>query len=330
MNPPGFWQAGPGHAMARLLAPVAALYGASSARRMNRPGERAPCPVICLGNFTLGGAGKTPSALAVAAILRDLGAAPVFLSRGYGGRLAGPVCVAPGVHAASDVGDEPLLLARAGPAVVARDRRAGATLCRDLGATCIVMDDGLQNPSLAKDLALAVVDAGAGIGNGRVFPAGPLRAPLDRQWPHAGGVILVGEGSRGEAVAAQARARGLPVHRARLVPERGDLTQQPWLAFAGIGRPEKFFATLTEHGAQLVATRAFPDHHPYREAELIALAREAERLGGRLITTEKDAVRLPPDFSAQVDVLKVALIFAESEAIRAQVAGVLNSTAGRG
>lgn len=326
MNPPGFWQAGPGHAMARLLAPLAALYGAAGARRMDRPGERASCPVICLGNFTLGGAGKTPAALAVAAILRDLGAAPVFLSRGYGGRLAGPVRVAPGTYGALDVGDEPLLLARAAPAVVARDRTAGATLCRDLGATCIVMDDGLQNPSLAKDLSLAVVDAGAGIGNGRVFPAGPLRVPLDRQWPHVGGVILVGDGSRGEAVAAQARARGLHVHRARLVPERCDLVQQPWLAFAGIGRPGKFFATLTEQGAELAAIRAFPDHHPYREADLIALAREAERLGARLITTEKDAVRLPPDFSARVDVLKVALVFAEPEAIRAQIAGVLNST----
>lgn len=323
MRPPGFWQAGPGHPMARLLSPIAALYGLAGARRMDGPGERGPCPVICLGNFTLGGAGKTPSALAVAAILRDLGASPVFLSRGYGGRLPGPLRVEPAMHAA-DVGDEPLLLARAAPAVIARDRPAGAALCRNLGATAIVLDDGLQNPSLAKDLSLAVVDGAAGIGNGRVFPAGPLRVPMERQWPHVGGVILVGDGAAGEAVAAQALARGLPVHRARLVPDRADLASQRWLAFAGIGRPGKFFATLEEQGVALAATRSFPDHHPYRESELAALAAEAERLGARLITTEKDAVRLPVTFSAGVEVLKVRLVLAEPEPLRRQLSAILS------
>lgn len=325
MRPPGFWQAGPRHPVARLLSPLGALYGAAGARRMDRSGAHAPCPVICLGNFTLGGAGKTPSALAVAAILRDMGASPAFLSRGYGGRLPGPVRVAPAVHRAADVGDEPLVLARAAPAVIARDRPAGAALCRSLGATAIVMDDGLQNPSLAKDLSFAVIDAAAGIGNGRVFPAGPLRVPLDRQWVHVGGVILIGEGAAGEAVAAQAKARGLPVHRARLVPEQADLASGRWLAFAGIGRPEKFFATLREQGAVLAATRAFPDHHPYRDSDLARLAADADRLGARLITTEKDAVRLPRDVLARVAVLTVRLVFAEPDPLRRQLAAALSS-----
>ncbi|MGU3542062.1 tetraacyldisaccharide 4'-kinase, partial [Methylobacterium sp. A52T] len=186
MRPPAFWAAGPDHPAARALAPVGAVYGALAARRMDRPGARAGCPVLCLGNFTLGGAGKTPAALAVAGLVAELGAAPAFLSRGYGGRLAGPVRVDPAHHAAADVGDEPLLLARLVPAIVARDRPAGAALCRSLGADVVVMDDGLQNPSLAKDLSLAVVDGPAGLGNGLPFPAGPLRAPLARQWPHGG------------------------------------------------------------------------------------------------------------------------------------------------
>ncbi|MFC6792523.1 tetraacyldisaccharide 4'-kinase [Methylobacterium komagatae] len=322
MREPGFWQAGHGHLAARLLAPLAALYGAAGARRMDQPGAIGPCPVICLGNFTLGGAGKTPAALAVAAILQDLGAAPVFLSRGYGGRLAGPVQVS-ATHGSADVGDEPLLLARAAPAVIARDRPAGAALCRSLGATAIVMDDGLQNPSLAKSLAFAVIDAATGVGNGRVFPAGPLRLPLRRQWPHIGGVILIGEGAAGDALAAEAKTRGCPVHRARLVPDAVDLSSGRWLAFAGIGRPEKFFTTLREAGAALVGTRSFPDHHPYREAELMALAEEADRLGVRMITTEKDAVRLPPGFAARVEVLKVVLRFEDEESVRRQLTAVI-------
>ncbi|KAB1073774.1 tetraacyldisaccharide 4'-kinase [Methylobacterium planeticum] len=318
MRPPRFWSAAPDHPAARLLAPLGSAYGALTAARMDRAGARAPCPVLCLGNFTLGGAGKTPTALALAALLRDLGAEPAFLSRGYGGRLAGPVRVDPARHRARDVGDEPLLLARHAPTLVARDRVAGALACAAAGARVIVMDDGLQNPSLIKDLALAVVDAASGNGNGRPFPAGPLRAPLPRQWPHVAGVVLVGEGRAGEAVAAEARVRGLPVHRARLVPEAGASPGRRVLAFAGIGRPEKFFDTLRATGAEIVATRAFPDHHPYTARDLAALAAEAARRGAGLVTTEKDAVRLPAGH--EVPTLPVRLIFADAAAIRAQVA----------
>jgi tetraacyldisaccharide 4'-kinase len=320
MRPPAFWQGEPTHPAARLLAPAAFLYGALGARRMDRLGQRAPCRVICLGNFTLGGAGKTPAARAIAEILRAHGASPVFLSRGYRGRLPGPLRVSPDMHGPKDVGDEPLLLARDAPAIVARDRVAGAALCRDEGATVIVMDDGLQNPSLAKDLAFAVVDAGAGHGNGLPFPAGPLRAPARRQWPHVAGVILIGEGHPGERVAAEAASRGLPVHRARLTPEGASFAGRRVLAFAGIGRPEKFFATLAGTGAVLAGTRPFPDHHPFRPADLEGLAREARRLGATLVTTEKDATRLPRGFA---EVLPVRLAFENPEAVSAQVRGVL-------
>lgn len=311
MRPPAFWDASPRHPAARVLTPVGAFYGRFTAARMDRRGATGPCPVLCVGNLTLGGAGKTPTALAIAAMLRDLGAKPSFLTRGYGGSLAGPVLVDPAHHDAVKVGDEPLLLVRAATTVVSRDRPAGALLCAKAGATVIVMDDGLQNPSLAKDLSLAVVDAGAGIGNGLPFPAGPLRVPLERQWRHVDALVLVGEGEAGERVAVLAQNRNLPVLRARLQPDLAgsDLAGRRVLAFAGIGRPEKFFATLRDTGADVVAERSFPDHHAYREGELAGLAAEAQRRDAGLITTQKDLVRLPAVFAERVDVLAVTLRF---------------------
>lgn len=321
MRPPGFWSQPPTHPLARLLAPAGRIYGARVAGRMDRPGAAPPCPVLCVGNFTLGGAGKTPVALALADLLRDLGHRPAFLSRGYGGRLPGPLAVDPARHGAAEVGDEPLLLAARATTIVSRDRPAGARLCAASGASVIVMDDGLQNPSLIKTLALAVVDAGAGVGNGLPFPAGPLRAPLSRQWPHVAGLVLVGDGAPGAAVAEAARARGLPVHRARLVPEAdGAWAGRRVVAFAGIGRPQKFFETLRALGAQVVAERSFPDHHPFRESDLADLAALARREGAGLVTTAKDAVRLPPGRSAEVEVLRVVLAFADEAGIRAQLA----------
>lgn len=325
MRPPGFWTSGPDHPLARLLAPAGAAYGALVARRMDRAGVRAGCPVLCLGNVTLGGAGKTPAALAVAALLAELGRTPAFLSRGYGGREAGPLRVDPDRHAAAEVGDEPLLLARRAPTIVSRDRPAGAALCRRIGADAIVMDDGLQNPSLAKDLSLAVVDAVVGAGNGLPFPAGPLRAPLARHWPHVGGLIVIGAGAPGDAIAGMAESRGLPVHRARLVRESDDWAGRRCLAFAGIGRPEKFFATLAEAGAVIAARRAFPDHHAYQDGELAALAEDAIRLDATLVTTEKDAVRLSTAFAAEVRVLRVRLAFDDPEALRRQVQRALDA-----
>lgn len=325
MRPPDFWAHPPSHPLARLLAPAGALYGALTARRMDRPGASAPCPVLCVGNFTLGGAGKTPTALALARMLRDdLERRPAFLSRGYGGRLLGPVAVDAARHSAAETGDEPLLLARAATAVVARDRPEGARLCVELGADVIVMDDGLQNPSLRKTLALAVVDAGAGLGNGLPFPAGPLRAPLTRQWRHVGGLVLIGEGEAGETTAQEAAARGLSVHRARLLPEAPERWRgQPVVAFAGIGRPQKFFDTLAGLGARIVTAKSFPDHHPYRADDLDALRTLAAREDACLVTTEKDAVRLPAGERAEV--LRVALAFDDAASLRRHLTEALTA-----
>jgi tetraacyldisaccharide 4'-kinase len=292
---------------------------------MNHPGERTGVPVICIGNFTVGGTGKTPVAIAVAHILQEQGGRPAFLTRGYGGRFAGPVQVDPARHGPQDIGDEPLLLSRAAPTVVSRDRVAGARLCREVGASVIVMDDGLQNPSLHKDLAIAVVDAEGGVGNGLCLPAGPLRAPLQAQWRHVDAVVLVGEGAAGEALAREAAMHSKPVLRARLVPDptvAARLAGARVLAFAGIGRPRKFFATLEACGAAVVRARTFPDHHPYSEEEVQALLDEARAEALLPVTTEKDLVRiaaLGPGLAEGVATLPVTLVFHDKEPLRARL-----------
>ena len=319
MREPGFWDR-PGSTAGSLLAPFAAIYGAVAARRMARPGAAAGVPVLCIGNLTVGGAGKTPTAIAVAKLLAEAGARPFILSRGYGGRLAGPVRVDPSLHGATDVGDEPLLLARAAPTIVARDRVAGAQAARAAGASVIVMDDGFQNPSLNKDASIAVVDGRRGIGNGQVLPAGPLRAPLDVQLARAHALLVIGEGP-GDALAA---AAPLPVFHGRLEPDPAALAALRGckvLAFAGIGDPEKFFATLTDAGIDVRVRKAFPDHHRYRRAEAADLIERAGREGLALVTTEKDLVRLQgaDDLRALAAVaraLPVKLAVAEAEAFR--------------
>lgn len=294
MRAPAFWWRTTPSALAHLLYPVSLAYGTVAGARMRRPGERVRLPVICIGNFTAGGAGKTPTALAVARMLEAAGETPAFLSRGYGGRLAGPLQVEPR-HEAAEVGDEPLLLSRQGIAIVSRDRPAGARLASKAGATVVIMDDGLQNPSLIKDCALAVVDGTTGIGNGRVLPAGPLRAPMRAQWPAVHAVLIIGQGTPGDAVAEEAKNRGTPVFRARLAPDPAAaeaLRGRKVLAFAGIGHPDKFFDTLRRCGAIVEKAHAFPDHHPYGSAELAALKEEADRLGLQAVTTEKDLARM--------------------------------------
>lgn len=295
MRAPAFWWRPAPSPLASFLWRPATLYGAVAARRMGQPGEAAEVPVVCVGNFTVGGAGKTPAALALARILAADGHSPFFLTRGYGGQLAGPVRVDSAVHDAAQVGDEPLLLARAFPTIVARERPAGARLAAREGASVIVMDDGLQNPSLEKQLSFAVVDGATGIGNGLCLPAGPLRAPLAAQWPKVDAVIVVGEGEPGAIIAAEAKARAKPVFRARLEPDPPAAAR--WrdrrvFAFAGIGRPEKFFATLTANGAKVVRTKSFPDHHPYRVDEIRAMTTVAQADGLDMVTTEKDFARI--------------------------------------
>jgi tetraacyldisaccharide 4'-kinase len=318
MREPAFWSCPPGF-LAGLLAPVAAVYGWIAAWRMARPGHAPGVPVICVGNLTVGGAGKTPTAIAIAGMLHAAGRKPFLLSRGYGGSLSGPIRVDATSHRASDVGDEPLLLARAAPTIVARDRVAGAHAACAAGAGVLIMDDGLQNPSLTKTVSIVVVDGRRGIGNGKVFPAGPLRAPLDAQLARANAVLVIGEGNAGDAVIAAARSRGLAMLHGRLVPDPqalADLRGRGVLAFAGIGDPEKFFATLQDAGVEVRVRRPFPDHHRYRRIEGLDLIKQAEAQGLVLATTEKDAARLSGqgDVAALVRVVKalpVTLMVAE-------------------
>lgn len=301
---------------ARLLAPAGWLYARAALlrERLVRP-VAPPVPVLCIGNLTAGGAGKTPVAIAAARLLVARGRNPFFLTRGHGGALAGPLRVDRARHGAAETGDEPQLLARVAPTIVARDRVAGADLAATQGADCIVMDDGLQNPSLAKTLRLVVVDGDTGFGNGRTIPAGPLRAPLSHGLGLADGFVLVGEDRHGLAVALGARA---PVLRARLEPAAdiaGRLRGQRLLAFAGIGRPGKFFDTLAACGADLADGVAFADHHPYREAEVAALRARAQEAGAALATTEKDIVRVPAGQRDGIIVLPVAARFAPEDAL---------------
>lgn len=293
MHEPLFWWRKPG-LIASLLGPFAFAYGAVSAWRMNQPGQSSGLPVVCIGNYHVGGAGKTPLALTVVAMLKDLGEQPFILSRGYGGRLRGPVRVGEH-HEAVDVGDEPLLLARAAPVIVARNRVAGAAFALKAGASVIVMDDGFQNPSLRKDLSIVVVDNGRGLGNGKVFPAGPLRAPLPAQLARTDMLLVVGEGSGAAGVAAAVAERGKPVLHAHVRPTDASietLRGRNVLAFAGIGDPERFFSTLRASGITVVETRVFPDHHPFTTEQIEALILRAEREELVPVTTEKDMARM--------------------------------------
>jgi tetraacyldisaccharide 4'-kinase len=322
MREPAFWWHEAGLA-AGLLAPFAAVYGAVASARLRQRGARAAAPVVCIGNLTVGGAGKTPLALTMARLLKEAGDVPILLSRGYGGRLAGPLRVDLARHRAADVGDEPLLLARSAPAVVARDRVKGARAAVASGASVIVMDDGFQNPSLQKDFSVLVVDSRRGIGNGRVVPAGPLRAPLTAQLARADALVVVGTLDAGTGVTAAAHGHGVPVFHASLVPDAAvaaALAGTRVLAFAGIGDPEKLFATLKGAGIAIAAARGFPDHHRYTPAEARMLCEQAEREALMLVTTEKDLARMQGDrnvaaLAARARAFPVTLTLADPAAL---------------
>jgi tetraacyldisaccharide 4'-kinase len=323
MREPGFWH-GPSSLNSHLLKPLAALYGAIAAKRLQRRGLNAGIPVLCVGNYHVGGAGKTPTVLALAKLLRQLGETPVVLSRGYGGKLRGPVRVDPGRHAASDVGDEPLMLAGQLPVVVARKRAEGVPLARAQGATVILMDDGFQSPAVAKDASLIVIDGARGLGNGQVFPAGPLRAPLQPQLARTDALIIVGNGTAAETVAAEIAAQGKPVLRAHLKPDEAQVASisgKRVLAFAGIGDPTRFFNTLRASGIDVVRQRAFADHDPYSQGEIESLIAEAKRDALTLVTTEKDLARLRhggslPDWAKQIVPFAVTLEFDDAALLR--------------
>jgi tetraacyldisaccharide 4'-kinase len=323
MREPAFWWRTAGRAAA-LLAAASAVYAAVAVRRMRRTGRRVGIPVLCVGNFTLGGAGKTPTALALAKILADAGERPFFLSRGYGGRLSGPLQVDAAEHRARDVGDEPLLLAKLAPTIVSHDRIGGAEAALAAGATVIVMDDGFQNPTLYKDVSLVVVDARRGIGNRRVFPAGPLRAPLEQQLQQTTAILLIGEGEIPAGLSAEIQSRNIPLFRGHIEADAAALAALAGLevlAFAGIGDPEKFFATLETAGIAPLVRQAFPDHHRYTPSDAAVLLRRARQEGLTLVTTEKDFVRLAGDeklaaLAVEARSLPVKLVFEDEAELR--------------
>jgi tetraacyldisaccharide 4'-kinase len=330
LETPSWWYRETG-ALACALAPLGRLYGRiAEARGRSIKPFSSRLPVICIGNFTAGG-GKTPTAIAVAQVLKGLGERPCFLSRGYGGRNSGPHLVAD-TNSAEEVGDEPLLLAQHAPIVVAADRAAGARAIETLGENVIVMDDGFQNSQLAKDLSLIVIDAGVGIGNGLVMPAGPLRAPLDQQMTRADALIVIGEGDKAAPLIEAFGSQGKPVLKARIVP-RGDprwLCVLPVIGFAGMARPEKFYATLRANGARLVEKRSFPDHHRYREKEAADLLKSVSAQNAMLVTTEKDWVRLPEDRDTALGELKfrsrpfpIAIEFEDDAALKQLLAAAI-------
>jgi tetraacyldisaccharide 4'-kinase len=272
---------------------------------------------LCVGNYHVGGAGKTPMVLALVKILYDLGETPVVLSRGYGGKLRGPIKVDPERHTAADVGDEPLMLAQKLPVVVARDRIAGVALASSQGASVIVMDDGFQNPAITKDASLIVIDSHRGLGNACVFPAGPLRVPLSPQLARTDALIVVGDGTAAETVVVAVVARKKVVLTAYLGADEAALAAlkgKRVLAFAGIGDPDRFFRTLRANGIEVVHERAFGDHHPFSRGEIEALFAEAKRGALTLVTTEKDLARLRiagklPDWAQDIVPFPVRLEF---------------------
>ena len=313
MRQPEFWyeRSAAARLAAILLTPLGWIYGATVAfrSRFTRP-YRCRARVVCIGNLTAGGTGKTPVAMEFGRLLTARGARIVFLSRGYGGIVRGPAFVASN-DCATRVGDEPLLLTTVAPVIVARNRAAGAKLADDNGFDTIIMDDGHQNFSLAKDLSVVVVDAATGFGNVLVLPAGPLREPVSRGLRRADAIILMGDGSPRETVGSI-----LPTLRARLVTADSEIWMgRRVVAFAGIGRPEKFFASLKALGAQIVHARSYADHFVYSQAEIVRLKTQAIAENAALVTTEKDFVRVSPAERSGIEQLHVRAVFGDSKTL---------------
>lgn len=315
---PPFWWQRPGP-LAFVLSPLSWIWGAGTVMRMERPPSGSvPVPVLCVGNFIAGGAGKTPTAIAIARAAARKGYKPGFLSRGYGGHLSGPVVVSREKHRAADVGDEPLLLVREAVTVVSADRPSGAEMLIASGCNFIIMDDGFQNPALAKDYSLLVVDAKRGIGNGFTMPAGPLRAPLARQIGLASAVLIIGEAPGGDRVIRFAARAAKPIYIGKVtaigkIGWRGKRV----FAFAGIADPSKLFDTLREIGAVVAGTRSFPDHHFYTDEEIADLLEKAEEAEAELVTTTKDMARISTmsstgrsrELAERAEVLEIRLDF---------------------
>lgn len=320
MRAPDFWHRDAG-LLAFVLAPLGWIYAAATARRLAKGGAyRAPVPVICIGNINIGGTGKTPTAIAMAEALIAMNAKPHFVSRGYGGSLQGPIQVQDGQHKASETGDEPLLLAGFAPTWVAKDRAAGVKAAVQAGADVIILDDGFQNPAVVKDLNVVVVDATRGFGNGRVIPAGPLREPAQVGLARADLVVCIGA----HPPHKRPLEFGVPTVRGQLSPLRTGMAwkDMPVLAFAGIGNPQKFFDTLSAAGAKLIHAEALSDHQPLTTALMTRLEAEAKLRRAQMVTTEKDAVRLPDAFRAKVLTFPVRLVLHDWKPLHAALAKI--------
>ncbi|MBV8548911.1 MAG: tetraacyldisaccharide 4'-kinase [Alphaproteobacteria bacterium] len=310
MNTPAFWFSKPSflqNVLSHALMPIGEVYRLVGILRLTLTiPYRARIPVICLGNIVAGGSGKTPTAIAIAALLQKNGQRPVFVSRGHGGREKGPLRVDPAQHTAADVGDEPLLLARTAPVYIARHRASAirAAEADALNPTHIILDDGLQNPTFVASTSLLVIDAATGFGNGRLIPAGPLRERYTDVRSRINGVVIIGDGQP-----PLPETDGLPQYRAALAPQTVTIKAERYLAFAGIGHPDKFYRTCRASGLNIVATQSFADHHPYNRAILEKLLQTAQSLNATLLTTEKDMARIPADLHGQIATLGVHLSF---------------------
>jgi tetraacyldisaccharide 4'-kinase len=329
---PAFWSIRHGRDAAPiirlLLSPLGWLYGVSVARRLTKAKPvQLPIPVISLGNINVGGTGKTPLAHLLREEVSGLVEGPVaILSRGYGGTLEGPIFVEPTRHSAFEVGDEPLMLAADGAVIVAKDRSAGGRFGVEHGMKALILDDAHQNPALAKNLSIVVVDGQTGFGNGHLIPAGPLREPSSRGLARADLVITMGPVSE-DTVDDLAGFQG-PILKADLQPTPNTLAGKV-LGFCGIGRPEKFDATLRQLGLDVVDMYPFPDHHPYSETDLSRLTKAAVDYGATLVTTQKDFVRLPKPFAQNVRVIPVTATLSDPAALRAILAATLDTASQR-
>lgn len=314
MRAPEFWY--DGGLFSSLLSPLGWGYDAAGRiRRLFANPRHAPVPVVCVGNLVAGGAGKTPVAMALGNRLAKMGRRIHFLCRGYGGSVRGPLAVGRRRHDHSAVGDEALLFAEHAPTWVARDRSAGADAAANAGAEVIVLDDGLQNPYLAKDLSLVVVDGSTGFGNGRLIPAGPLRERVPAGLGRAQAMILFGSDTHGATQSAT--EAGLPIIRATLSPTKGSsgLRGRTVVPFAGIGNPGKFFTMLAEMGCRVVARYGYPDHHRYHPDEIMKMFDEAEDKNALLVTTEKDFVRLPREATLLVHAVRIRVVWQDPSQI---------------